>query len=256
MRHCRYRHRPGSGSIWRHLASRRHQVIVIPGTSTSRTVSADVSSVFPGLSGVSSTSRKRIRTRRNRHRALWKGNGSDPAGGRFHRSAHATKQLHQVNSWTAQRPRSAGGATHQVRKMNPWPWHRHRHRASGSGTGLRRRGGHHPSSLPSIGKAIGRSIQEGSCASHPNRAWLMTCDERSEERGIEHGRSLATTGRWPGEVEGERLGSKGLFSFWSCRAFRGLRPDRARPGEQGRSRIAVPAPVMTWPLHSGVAGQG
>lgn len=57
---------------------------------------------------------------------------------------------------------------------------------------------------------IDRGSHESFSASHPNRAWRMTGDERSEEQGTEHGRSLATTGRWPGEVEGVGLGSKRL----------------------------------------------
>jgi len=84
---------------------------------------------------------------------------------------------------------------------------------------------------PWICQCVDQLRHESFSASHPNRAWRMTSDERSEEQGIEHGRSLATTGRRPGEVEGEELGSKRLFRF---RGIWGWRPSR-RSGD-GRSR--------------------
>lgn len=110
----------------------------------------------------------------NRHRAWRKGIGSDPPG-------ELNQALRDVSAIDAGVDHCLGIIGH-VDQVATW-W---------------------------ICQHIDRGSHESFSASHPNRAWRMTGDERSEEQGIEHGRSLATTGRWPGEVEGEGLGSKRL----------------------------------------------
>lgn len=86
---------------------------------------------------------------------------------------------------------------------------------------------------PWICQCVDQLSHESCSASHPNRAWRMTSDERSEELVIENGRSFATTGRRPGEVEGEELGSKRLFRFRGIRAWW---PSRKSGGGRRRSR--------------------
>lgn len=110
----------------------------------------------------------------NRHRAVRKRKGSDPPG----------EHIQVLPKPSVSVPAHAIKPRYRA-KLKRWP-------------------------PPRICHCVDPLSHEGVSASHPSRAWCMTSDERSEEQGIENGRSLATTGRRPGEVEGAGLGSKGL----------------------------------------------
>lgn len=145
----------------------------------------------------------------NRHRAWWKGTGSDPPGERLSVRLGVLFQVRfQVLGEASAIAPALTAMTRCLARSKRWP-------------------------PPWICQCVNQLSHESFSASHPNRAWRMTSDERSEELGIENGRSLATTGRRPGEVEGEELGSKRLFRF---RGNWGWWPSRKPGGDRSRSR--------------------